>query len=570
MLSSYAEKSLAKILAYGAALTAVLVVSSTVTDPVNTPKLLSLGVVGAAAIGIIITTWSKVKNRSVQVSSLLSLFFLVAVTNATIFSESPLSQNLYGTYGRNNGLFTYIFLAFVFVSASVLVQQSSFETVAKALIFAGVVNIVYCGWVIAFGDFVGWNNPYGNILGTFGNPNFIGAFLGIFISAYVAFGISPSRSIAWKWSLLIVVPITFFEIIDSSAIQGRVVAAGGLVLVAFSYLRFKVNAFVLSLYSLGVSVVGIFAVLGALQIGPLTQFVYKTSVSLRGQYWLAGWNAGEANPLTGIGMDALGDWYRRVRDPQAIVLPGVNTVVNAAHNVFLDMVAFGGWPLLITYVALVAYSAYAMVRTFLRLQSFDGTFTAIAVAWVGYQVQSLISINQIGLAIWGWLLGGALIAYERATRSAASELNGSEPSYKGGKKNSARKTSTSSDSRIFLTSFIFAIVGLFIALPPFTSDAKWKSAMNAQSLPKIEVSMESSYFNPINTNRYVSNIRLLEESNLSDLAHKYALEATQWNPETFDFWRILYFISKSTPEDKERALAKMKELDPLNPDVTLP
>jgi hypothetical protein len=234
------------------------------------------------------------------------------------------------------------------------------------------------------------------------------------------------------------------------------------------------------------------------------------------------------------------------------------------------MFAFGGWPLLITYVALVAYSAYAMVRTFLRLQSFDGTFTAIAVAWVGYQVQSLISINQIGLAIWGWLLGGALIAYERATRSAASELNGSEPSYKGGKKNSARKTSTSSDSRIFLTSFIFAIVGLFIALPPFTSDAKWKSAMNAQSLPKIEVSMESSYFNPINTNRYVSNIRLLEESNLSDLAHKYALEATQWNPETFDFWRILYFISKSTPEDKERALAKMKELDPLNPDVTLP
>ncbi len=269
-------------------------------------------------------------------------------------------------------------------------------------------------------------------------------------------------------------------------------------------------------------------------------------------------------------MDALGDWYRRVRDPQAIVIPGVNTVVNAAHNVFLDMFAFGGWPLLITYLALVVYSAYALVRTFLRLQSFDGTFTAIAVAWVGYQVQSLISINQIGLAIWGWLLGGVLIAYERATRQITNDSNESESSRRVKKENATRRTSNRSDSRILVTSFIFAIMGLIIALPPFTSDAKWKSALNAQSLPKIEESMDSSYFNPINTNRYVSNIRLLEESNLSDLAHKYALEATEWNPETFDFWRILYFISKSTPEDKERALAKMKELDPLNPDVTLP
>jgi hypothetical protein len=570
MLSTYAEKNLARILSYGAALTAILVISRTVTDPVNTPKLASLGVVGFGALGIVISGWNRMSSRAILVPSIFAALFLISALNATIFSSSPLTQNLYGTYGRNNGLISYVFLVLVFVAALFLLRQSSFDSITKALLIAGLVNIAYCGWVIVFGDFIGWNNPYGNILGTFGNPNFIGSFLGIFLSAYVAYAISPGRSKIWKLSLLLVVPVTVFEIVDSSAIQGRVVAAGGLALVAFAYLRFKVNAAILSLYSMCVSAVGIFAVLGALQIGPLTQFVYKTSVSLRGQYWLAGWNAGEANPLSGIGMDALGDWYRRVRDPQAIILPGVNTVVNAAHNVFLDMFAFGGWPLFITYIALVIYSAYALVCTFLRLKSFDGTFTAIAVAWIGYQVQSFISINQIGLAIWGWLLGGALIAYELATRSSVSDMNGTELTPKVKKEKLARKTTTSSDSRILLASFSFAIVGLIIALPPFTSDAKWKSAMNAQSLPKIEESMQSSYFNPINTNRYVSNIRLLEESNLSDLAHKYALEATEWNPETFDFWRILYFISKSTPEDKERALEKMKELDPHNPDVTLP
>ncbi len=566
MLSSYAEKTLAKILSYGAALTAVLVISKTVTDPVNTPKLVSLGVVGAAAFGIVVVTWRRGQNRSVQIAALLALFFLIAATGATVFSESPLTQNFYGTYGRNNGLIAYIFLALVFVSAAALSHQSSFDTLTKGLILAGVVNIVYCTWVILFGDFIGWSNPYGNILGTFGNPNFIGAFLGIFISAFVAYAISPSRSVMWKWSLLLVVPITLFEIIDSSAIQGRVVAAGGLALVAFSWLKFKVGKVILGLYSMAVTIVGAFAVLGALQIGPLTQFIYKTSVSLRGQYWLAGWNTGESHPFTGVGMDTLGDWYRRTRDPQALILPGPNTVVNAAHNVYLDMFAFGGWPLFISYIALVAYSGFALVRTFLRLKAFDGTFTAISVAWIGYQVQSLISINQIGLAIWGWLLGGALIAYERFTRDQIPADLGS----KGKNEKSLLRAPKGSDSRILLTSFVFSFIGLIIALPPFVSDTKWKSAMNAQSLPQIEESMKPSYFNPLNTNRFTSNIRLLEESKLTDLAHKYALEATEWNPQVYDFWRILYFISGSTPEDRERALVKMKELDPLNPDVTAP
>jgi hypothetical protein len=94
--------------------------------------------------------------------------------------------------------------------------------------------------------------------------------------------------------------------------------------------------------------------------------------------------------------------------------------------------------------------------------------------------------------------------------------------------------------------------------------------MNAQSLSQIEASMNSSYFNPQNVNRYVMNIRLLEESNFKDLAYKYALEAVAWNPDSFDLWRYLYFVSNATPEDKELALAKMKELDPLNPNVTAP
>ena len=64
------------------------------------------------------------------------------------------------------------------------------------------------------------------------------------------------------------------------------------------------------------------------------------------------------------------------------------------------------------------------------------------------------------------------------------------------------------------------------------------------------------------------NIQQLESSNLFDLSHKYALEAVKWNPESYDLWRILYFIKNSSAQEKALALENMKRLDPLNPDVT--
>ncbi len=189
MLSAYAEKTLAKILGYGAALTTIFLVSSSVTDPVNAPKLVVLGLVGFGAAGVLIANRGA-KPRDLSLLSAVSLLlFIIAATSSMVFSNSPLSQNIWGVYGRNNGLVTYIFLASIFLSASMLVKTASFELISKALLFAGLINLIYCGWVILFGDFIGWNNPYGNILGTFGNPNFIGAFLGIFVSAYTAYAI---------------------------------------------------------------------------------------------------------------------------------------------------------------------------------------------------------------------------------------------------------------------------------------------------------------------------------------------------------------------------------------------
>jgi hypothetical protein len=568
MINQVAERTIARVLGYGSAFVAVIVITGSVTDPVNVTKLFALGGVGAAAFGVLLAFGLPELWKNSKILVLLVGLFLITSMNAIMNSTSPLVQNIYGVYGRNTAFVTYVLLIFVILAAAVLRRAQSFEILIRGLFIAGVINVIYCGWVILFGDFIPWNNPYGNILGTFGNPNFIGAFLGLFAASMVAYSLKAGLNIWIRISVGLLFLITVYEIIDSNAIQGRVVVAAGLAIVGFYLVRSKFqNSLVQLTYLAIVAVGGVYALLGALQIGPLTKFIYKTSVSLRGEYWQAGWNMGSQHPLTGVGFDTYGDWYRRLRDTQALVLPGPNIVTNAAHNVPLDVFSFGGWPLFISYLSVVFLSAIAIFKVTLRTKAYDSTFVTLTTAWVCYQLQSIISINQIGLAIWGWLFGGALIAYEIATRQS-NGLSGADGSVT---KSVKGKLHQSGHSEIIFSSTLVAgigaVVGLLIAAPPYSADAKWRSALSSQSVEKVEEALTPGYLNPMNSYKYASAVQLLESSKLFDLALKYAKIGVEFNPNHFDSWKMLYFISKSSPEEKALALENMKRLDPNNPNV---
>jgi len=560
MLKLSSEKSLARFISVGAFLTTVVVIWGQVTDPVNTPKLFVLGSFAFAAGAIAFVMGSKELWRSSRLWLIGSIVFIVFSISAIVNSASPLEQNIYGTYGRNTGFVTYFSLLLIATAATLLRQKSSFNLVVYALFAAGVANVAYCLWAIAFGDFIGWNNPYGNILGTFGNPNFIGAFLGIFITALAAYVVQPGISLVYRGLALIVVAIGLFEIDKSNAVQGLVVSAAGFSIIGFYFIRSKFKSrLILSGYTVAVAVLGFISLLGALQKGPFASFIYKTSVSLRGEYWQAGWNMASQFPFTGVGMDAYGDWYRRARDSQALILPGPETVTNAAHNIPFDILSNGGWPLFITYIFLIVLATTAIIKVTLRNKNYDGTFTALAVAWACYQIQSVISISQIGLAIWGWVLSGAVIAFEIATRDSSIAE----------KKPAAGKSANSKEPIFSVTAIggIGLVVGALIVVPPLSGDMKWRSALTSTSLEQLKLALEPSYLTPMDTNRLLNMVSIAENSKFPDVAYEYAKKAVEFNPESFDSWRTLYVITNSTPQDKELALTNMKRLDPKNSNV---
>jgi hypothetical protein len=556
MLEKESESLLSKLLLVGPALVTLLVFTSGVTDPVNANKLLALGIVSCSAIAIL--TLNSYRFMWAQHKFLiLALFgFLLASISSIIQSNSPLVQQLYGVYGRNNGFLLYLFLLLIFIATLSTGKISTSRNIVFSLVIAGGVNVIYCGWVLFFGDFLGWTNPYGNILGTLGNPNFIGAFLGMFSSVLITLALANFKNLKVFLFITATLGVTVYEIIESSAIQGRVLLVVGLAINGFLFVRSRFGSQIpLMIFSATSLLAGVVALLGALQIGPLAKFIYKESVSLRGEYWSAGLNMARTHLFSGVGFDAYGDWYRTSRRASALIKPGPDTVSNTAHNVVIDIFAFGGLPLLISYLAVMGIVLFTIIRHIVRNREFDYLFASLVGAWLCFQLQSIISINQVGLALWGWVLGAAIVSYERLKRT---EINPQSAKSKSAKSNSSEFISPN------LRAGVALILGVLVAVPPFAADVKWRSAQASFDAAKVEAVLVPSYFNPLNTYKYLQIVGAFEDSNLTNLAHKYAVEAVDFNPRSYESWRLFTLIRGATTEERQIALQKMKELDPRN------
>ena len=575
MLQSSVESYLSRLFLFGLPLATVIVLMN-VNDPVNAPKVLITGALAGGVCAIALVFGHKqlwVDSKWLIISGSI---FLLAMLSAILQSSSPLIQNLNGAHARNTGFLTYLFLLIITLSAALLREKKSFWYLSIGFLIAGVLNVIYGASIIIFGDFLPWSNSENLVIGFFGNTNFMGSFLGMFTAGAFAWSLS-GKLVPWQRILLLTLSgLAFYEIIESRATQGIVVFLAGLFIVGFYFLRSKTQSSVPALiYSSIGAVFGFTALLGILQRGPLTEYIYKSTVSFRGQYWRAGIEMGNANPFSGVGMDAYGDNYRTFRSLlAATTTPGPNVTADSAHNVVIDFFASGGWPLLLSYLATLIIASIALVRVTLRDRTYRPEFVAIASVWICYQLQSIVSINQIGLAIWGWALTGALVGYERASRDKSMDINRSTENIRTvnlapDKKDKSRGKQKDIEQGFTpgLVGAIGVAIGVLLALPPLTSDLKWRSSFSNLNLQTIEQDTKPTYFTPTNSFLIVSYAIVLESNKFYDLSYKFAKRAVEFNPDNFRSWQLLLSVTNATLEDKVQATANMKRLDPLNPQL---
>lgn len=558
MLEKSSEKVIAKWLYIGIPVVSLLVSSFVSYDPVNVAKMVVAVGIGFSVLALVLKGNAATLWRDQKLTSIAVIAFIITGLISSLVSSAPIEQNIYGVFGRNTGLITYIGLAGILVGATLLKDLSFFRKLSQGLIIAGLVNVFVCGLELAGFNIFGFNNIYGHILGTFGNPNFISSFLGIFVATFLAYVASPGISKWIRLSSPIIIGIAFFEILDSKSIQGVVVTVLGFGVVGYLLIKSYLKKMAFQLIYLGLALIaGSLGLAGALQIGPLTKYIYKTSVSLRGEYWRAGIKMGMDHPLTGVGFDNYGDWYRRTRSASAMILPGPNTVTNSAHNVNIDIFSYGAFPLFLSYLALLIMATVAIFKVLIRTSHYDGYFYPLATAWLCYQAQAMISINQIGLAVWGWVLTGAVIGYERWTREPAP---GNEANLNLKKKISTRDQGT----RTYLVSVVGFAIGVAITFPPFIADSNWRAAMKSGSIEKVQKAASQW---PLDSYRLANVAILFEQNKFPQQAYEVTKKLNSFNPYYFDGWKLLAGISLPSLQEKTNATKKMQQLDPRNLEI---
>ncbi len=526
-------------------------------DPINAPKFLILTVFGVISVGLVLSNLklSTTMNRDRFISILMVGTFTLGLVVTLLSGETSWKEQLFGVYGRNTGFVTYVSLAFIFLALVIFFSKELLSKSIMTLVICGSLSSAYGLLQFLDLDPVGWSNPYNPIVGFLGNPNFQSSFIGI---ASVALFDRLFRDKASKSQNAFVTAgllLNLFIVVKSDSQQGLLVFVLGTSIVLLGHISRLANKIYFRSLTLVVVVFGIFSSAGLLQKGPFASVLYQPSVTFRGDYWRAGLRMFRENLLNGLGLDSFGSFYRQYRDSAATLRRGPEITTNAAHNVVIDLAANGGLLLVVPYILLIFFTIWLFIRA-LKVDSKDKSALILVFSlWLSYQAQSLISINLVSLATWGWVFMGlsvgmslCMLREKPATPEKVIKVKGNFSSKE-----------VSAGAIVF--SFICGIFGTVVGVLPLVGSATERSAIQSGSVEKV---VEAAFKEPRNPDRMNNLAAILGNGGYPEEALKIAKATVREFPTSFIGWRYITQISNASLLDKEQALKKMRELDPLN------
>jgi tetratricopeptide (TPR) repeat protein len=285
-------------------------------------------------------------------------------------------------------------------------------------------------------------------------------------------------------------------------------------------------------------------------------------------HWVAAARMIKENYLVGVGVDSYGDNYRLYRLPEALALRGEsNTFANNAHNIYLQLGSTSGLFVLFLYLLL---NFYILWRGLHALQKNRGNFSVqiVFVLWIVFQTQSLISIDQLGLAVWGWILSGILVSVSFQNESFDKTL-----------KNDNSKASTMYQKVNFQTKkftilyLSYILISVLILIPGMQQEYKIFALISKinSTQDQIFLNQELSKLYTVASQAQQPSLRVkaileLFKFQRIDLALELANASTIEFPENVAVWDSVASIYEFKGQFEEAVPARRMtvKLDPLN------
>ena len=422
-LRSEGDHRALKWLTWGGSLV-TLIFWSNLNDPFNAPKSWILSITGFwLTAWVLFNIKERIKSTPLKFATIFATAYLLALGMAFVATDNKFI-GFFGEYQRRTGLLSYMCLIIFFLAASYTFNLRRLGRLENASVVVGFLTAIY-GFAQHFNlDIVHWSNRYNSVLSTLGNPDFAAALMAIFL--ILNFGIAFQKKY-FKWArvlagsnvLLLAVVISF-----SHVRQGMLTALIGvlLILIVRLYQRSKSAGYAATVVA---AIFGLFGIFGMLDKGPLAKYLYKESVTLRGDYWRAGWKMFVHHPLFGVGLDRYGANFRQYRDStQALRHRGPDFVSNAAHNIPIQLASTGGIFVLLSFLAFTGFVSWRGVTALRKSKGSDQVSVAVIfAAWIAYELQSFISIDTLGVAVWGYILAGAVVGISVGTHQESQSVS---------------------------------------------------------------------------------------------------------------------------------------------------
>ena len=380
------------------------------TDPFNSPKQIILFFAATLFGSILIFDFflNREVYRKYKILSILLLGFILSGLVSAVMTDVKFTAFIGEVY-RKNGFLTYLALTIFFLFTVRFINFNAISLFYYTVLFVSFLSVTY-GLMQHYGkDFVQWNNNYNSIIGTLGNPNFAGAVMGILLVLCISAAFNSNFSKTIRIIFLLSAVVLFITINFSNARQGIIIALVGTSIIVLEKIYQLKRFFGKILISFALLLLSV-GLLGILQIGPLAEIIYKGSISVRGYYWRAGIKMFLNNPVFGVGFDRYGSNFKEYRDIGYPLNHGFEITSTNAHNTIIQLFATGGFLFGVFYLSLILYTIYCGIK---GVKKFIGAhknfYVGIFAAWVAFQAQSIISIDNIGISVWGWVLSGMVI-----------------------------------------------------------------------------------------------------------------------------------------------------------------
>lgn len=564
-MNSRASKALALIGSLGS-----LGIFTSLFDPFSSTKTFLIavgayGLAGYAAIHVLKERSSLFQGKKKPFLFLALAFLLVFFIRAVTSADRNLA--FYGVVGRNSGFITYSAYIVIFTLAIAYLRTSTFESLVTGVLITGVIAGGYS--LLELADLEPWkmNQVYEGTSSLFGNPNFSGAFLSItFVAGVWSLLYSAKRTNAWKAFYLLALVLSGIGVYTAQALQGYISIAIGSMVLILNWAFGKGKALGVGATSAS-TLMGFLAVLGTLQIGPLTSILYKGSVSERGDMWRTAFAMIKENPLFGVGIERYGVVFRQYREIEHVLRTGADSFSDNAHNVLLHLTSTGGLVLGAMYALLTVGVAFVGVRATVKSSGARRAALIGALAiWIPIQAQNAISVDTPGVFVWNWIFAGAIVA-----------LAFESDELESGKK-SARKL-VELHPLTPAIALLCAAFALGVTIKPMMAQHSFRFAFylgvdpaNADTLKtKVDFLIEAEKKDPGNATwpRYSANSLFIDKAWKESIAageRAVAIDSQDW----VSWW----FIASAYEESGDRVAAiparlKTVELDPLNTSVLL-